>query len=326
MDARGPQFDDRSLCTDSRTFSVTTGSTSVSERQRTYSSPMAFRRALTDKLKVVAETSRWNLPQLQRQMAYDRFLERLYLVDDGWVVKGATALLAREIGVRATIDVDVYRAVERQAAEADIGRAADLDIGDWFRFDIGPARAHSDGAAGVRFPVTAYVGATEWAQFHVDLVGSNLRMTGEPDEMPALARIVMPDVAQHGYRVYPLVDHVADKVVAIIERHGDRPSTRFKDLVDLVAIITEASVDAKLQRTALQSEATRRGIILPNRFDVPDRELWKTGYESEAQRSLLPLAQTLDEALAIVRPFVDALLDETPIDHWDPTTLQWSRT
>ncbi len=243
-------------------------------------------------------------------MAYDRFLERLYLVDDGWVVKGATALLAREIGVRATIDVDVYRAVERQAAEADIGRAADLDIGDWFTFDMGPARAHLDGAAGVRFSVTAYVGATEWAQFHVDLVGSNLRMTGEPNEMPALARIVMPNVDQHGYRVYPLVDHVADKVVAIIERHGDRPSTRYKDLVDLVAIITEASVDAKLQRTALQSEATRRGIILPNRFDVPDRALWKTGYESEAQRSLLPLAQTLDEALAIVRPFVDALFDK----------------
>jgi len=256
-------------------------------------------------------------------MAYDRFLERLYLVDDGWVVKGATALLAREIGVRATIDVDVYRAVERRVAEADIGRAADLDIGDWFRFDIGPARAHSDGAAGVRFPVTSYVGATEWAQFHVDLVGSNLRMTGEPDEMPALARVVMPDVAQHGYRVYPLVDHVADKVAAIIERHGDRPSTRFKDLVDLVAIITEASVDAKLQRTAVKSEALRRGINLPDRFDVPDRALWKTGYESEAQRSLLPLAQTLDEALAIVRSFVDALFDGTAIGHWDPMTLQW---
>jgi|SRR5664280_213774 len=96
----------------------------MSERQRTYSSPVAFRRALTDKLKVIAETSQWNLSQLQRQMAYDRFLERLYLVDDGWVVKGATALLAREIGVRATIDVDVYRAAQRQVAEADIGRAA----------------------------------------------------------------------------------------------------------------------------------------------------------------------------------------------------------
>jgi hypothetical protein len=285
---------------------------------------MAFRRALTDKLKTLAETSRWSLPQLQRQMAYDRLLERLYLVDDGWVVKGATALLAREIGVRATIDVDVYRAVERQVAEADIGRAAVLDIGDWFRFEIGPARAHSDGAAGVRFPVTAYVGATEWAQFHIDLVGSSLCMTGDPDEMPALARVVMPDVAQHGYRVYPLVDHVADKVAAMIERHNDRPSTRFKDLVDLVAIITETSVDADLQRTAMQWEAARRGIILPDRFDVPDRALWETGYESEAQRSLLPLAQTLDEALAIVRPFIDALFDGTAIGHWDPMTLQWN--
>ena len=295
----------------------------MSERKRTYSSPRAFRRALTDKLKAVAQTSRWTLPQLQRQMAYDRFLERLYLIDDGWVVKGATALLAREIGVRATIDVDVYRAVEREVAEADIARAAVLDIGDWFRFDIGATRAHSDGATGVRFPVTAYVGATQWAQFHVDLVGSNLRLTGKPDDMPALARVVMPDVAQHGYRVYPLVDHVADKVAAIIERHGDRPSTRFKDLVDLVAIITEASVDAGLQRAAMQSEAERRGIIPPDRFDVPDRALWETGYESEAQRSFLPLAQTLDEALAIVRPFIDAVFDGTAIGHWDPITLQW---
>ena len=67
--------------------------------ERSYRSPGAFRRALTDKLKAKAETSRWTLPQLQRQMAYDRLLERLYLVDEGWVVKGATALLARVDGV-----------------------------------------------------------------------------------------------------------------------------------------------------------------------------------------------------------------------------------
>lgn len=72
-----------------------------------YRSPAAFRRALTDKLREVADTSRWTLQQLQRQMAYDRLLERLYLADDGWIIKGATALLARDIGVRATIDIDV---------------------------------------------------------------------------------------------------------------------------------------------------------------------------------------------------------------------------
>jgi len=260
-------------------------------------------------------------------MAYDRLLERLYLVDDSWVVKGATALLARDLAVRATIDVDIYRKAAREVAEADLRQAAVLDIGDWFRFDLGPARAVSDGGTGVRVPVTAFVGATEWAQFHVDLVGTDLHMTGAPEEMPALARVAMPDVEQHGYRVYPLVDHVADKVAAIIERHGegDRASTRFKDLVDLVAIVTETSVDAELQRTALKSEAKRRGISFPGHFDVPDRLLWQTGYASEAGRSLLPVAHTLDEALGIVRPYLDPILDGTATGRWDPKALRWVR-
>jgi hypothetical protein len=46
---------------------------------RTYASPSALRRALTDRLKALAATSRWSLPHLQRQIAYDRFLERLYM-------------------------------------------------------------------------------------------------------------------------------------------------------------------------------------------------------------------------------------------------------
>lgn len=85
---------------------------------------------------------------LQRQMAYDRLLERLYLVDQRWIVKGATALLARDIGVRATIDVDLYRTTALDTAEADLREAAGRDIGDWFRFEIGPR--HSRSAPGIR--------------------------------------------------------------------------------------------------------------------------------------------------------------------------------
>jgi hypothetical protein len=39
-------------------------------------------------------------------------------------------------------------------------------------------------------------------------------MTGQPDDVPPLARGVIPEVDQRGYRAYPLVDHVADKVAA----------------------------------------------------------------------------------------------------------------
>lgn len=293
---------------------------------RGYASPAEFRRALTDKLRAKAETSRWTLPQLQRQMAYDRLLERLYLVDEGWVVKGATALLARDIGVRATIDIDVYREAARDIAEAELRAAAAKDIGDWFAFEIGAARSVADAAVGIRLPVTAYVGTTVWVSFHVDLVGSDLRMTGEPEPVPPLARVVMPDVDQHGYRAYPLVDHVADKVAAMFELHGETsaPSTRYRDLVDLVAIVISASVDAAPQVTALRSEADRRGIALPVRFSVPDRALWEQGYAAEAGRSLLPVAHTLDEALATVTPFLDPLLEGSAGGRWDPEHRRWT--
>ncbi|HEV8489404.1 MAG TPA: nucleotidyl transferase AbiEii/AbiGii toxin family protein [Candidatus Limnocylindrales bacterium] len=295
------------------------------KRIHSYPSPQAFRQALTDKLREASGNGPWTLSQLQRQIAYDRLLERLYLVDDGWVVKGATALLARGIGVRATIDVDIYRERAREVAEAELREAAASDIGDWFTFELGPGRAVATDAA-VRIPVTAYVGTASWASFHVDLVGSDMRMTGQPDNVPPLARVLMPDIEQHGYRAYPLVDHIADKISAIVQRYNgqDRPSTRFKDLVDLVAIATGVSVTAHLQIAAMKSEAQRRGMPLPATFDVPDRAIWERGYAAEADRSLLPAARTLDEALRVVRPFVEPLLAGTAAGRWDPRDGRWA--
>lgn len=292
---------------------------------RHYDSPAAFRRALTDKLRDLAEQSRWSLPQLQRQIAYDRLLERLYLMDDEWIVKGAAALLARDLAVRETVDVDVYRTATRRAAEADLREAAQQDIGDWFRFEIGPGRPVSVGTPGVRLPVKAFIGATEWCAFRVDVVGSKIRITGQPEQVPPITHVAMPDIEQHGYRAYPLVDHIADKVAAIVQTYGPGrvPSTRYKDLVDLVAIVSQATVEVESQGAALKSEAERRGISLPAAFSVPDRELWAKGYAAEAGRSLLDTALTLDDALTVVTPFLNPLLNGTAAGTWDPKRGQW---
>ncbi len=102
------------------------------------------------------------------------------------------------------------------------------------------------------------------------------------------------------------------------------PSTRFKDLVDVVAIVLSAAVEAEPQLTALRSEAARRGITLPTHFGVPDRGLWKQGYAAEAGRSLLPVAHTLDDAVAIVTPFLDPLLDGSAVGTWNPERRQWT--
>lgn len=289
-----------------------------------YQTPAAFRRALTDRLKGLANKSRWTLSQLQRQIAYDRLLERLYVVNEAWVVKGATALIARDIGVRGTIDVDIYREVSGDEAERDLRSAGALDLGDWFRFELGPTQQMDDGKV-LRVPVTAYVGVTVWVGFRIDLLGSDLRMTGDAEHVPPMAQVLMPGVEQHGYRAYPLVDHIADKFTAILQRYGElqAPSTRFRDLVDLVSIVSMETVHGAMQQKALRSEAKRRGIVLPDRFDVPDRALWEGGYAAEARRSLLTMAHTLADALEVVRPFVDPLLDNSAIGEWSPEARRW---
>ena len=90
------------------------------------------------------------------------------------------------------------------------------------------------------------------------------------------------------------------------------PSTRYKDLVDLVAIVTSASVDADAQIAALRSEIDRREIApVPKRFAIPDRQLWEVGYANSARDSVLVVGRKLDEALAIVTPFVDPVFQGT---------------
>lgn len=67
-----------------------------------YASPEAVRRAVTDRLKSgrsgLCLGAPWTLADLQRQFAYDQLIERLYRVDDQWVIKGAAALLPAGLG------------------------------------------------------------------------------------------------------------------------------------------------------------------------------------------------------------------------------------
>lgn len=290
-----------------------------------YQTPEAARRAVTDELRRQAVDSPWSLSDLQRQYAYDQVVERLYRVDDRWVIKGATALLARRISVRHTIDIDVYRAGAIADVERQLRAAADLDIGDWMRFELGASvKVRAASAQAARVKVAAYLGIKVWARFGVDIVADGIHLTEEPDTVPPLTAIQQDDRERAQWRAYPLIDHVADKVCAILERHNGYPSTRFKDLVDLVAIVTSASIDADRQTDALLKEASRRNLRLPDRFDVPDRTMWEQGYRAEARRTVGLPAVTLDDALAVVRPFLDPLLAQTASGRWDPTGIRWT--
>ena len=290
-----------------------------------YNTPDAARTAITDKLRAEAAKGPWKLSDLQRQYAYDQLVERLYRVDADWVIKGATALLARRVSVRHTVDIDVYRAGAITEVERRMRAAAALDIGDWMTFEVGPRSMtiQAAGAQGARVKVTSLIGTKIWAPFQIDMVAEGIEMTGIPDAVPPLTDVEILDQDRAHWQAYPLVDHVADKVCAILERHNGHPSTRFKDLIDLVAITMRCTVPASLQMEALAKEATRRNLLLPTKFDVPDRTIWTAGYSAEARRTVGLTAITLDDALAVVRPFLDPLLEGVAADNWDPRNQAW---
>ena len=98
----------------------------MTEPDGRYKTPASARAAVTDKLRAQAKDSPWMLADLQRQYAYDQLVERLYRLDDRWVVKGATALLARRVSVRHTIDIDLYRPGAIADVERQVRDAADL--------------------------------------------------------------------------------------------------------------------------------------------------------------------------------------------------------
>lgn len=291
---------------------------------RRYRTPESARRAVTDKLRAEAASGPWTLMDLQRQYAYDQLIERLYRIDDKWVVKGATALLARRISVRHTIDIYLYRTGAINEVERLLREASTLDIGDWMHFEVGASvRIQASGAQGVRTRIRSFIGSKAWATFQADLVADGVLMSAEPDVVLPLTSVNIGNQMRTEWKAYPLVDHIADKICAILERHGGVSSTRYKDLVDLVAIIQRSEVLAKPQIIALSKEAERRDLALPREFDVPDHELWRIGYQAESRRTVGLSASRLDEALALVSPFIDPLLVGTATGRWEPKALSW---
>ena len=297
----------------------------MSDIRDRYQDPGSFRTALTQRLRRLAEQSPWTLAELQRQFAYDRLLQRLNILDDGWVLKGAAALLAREVSLRATRDIDLYRRAELVEVENKLREAVAIDLGDWFTFEAGPSRQMAAGVAGLSIAVTARIGIREWESFNVDVVGEAAGMTGEPETAPALARIDLVELRQPGYHVWPLADHIADKLAATFSTYGrsNRASMQVKDLIDLVILAHAAHLSAVEAIAAVRAQASRRELVLPQHFDIPDLEHWSGHYPIEARKVRGLVEQTLDDAVAVVRPFVDPILRESATGRWDPVGLRW---
>lgn len=289
-----------------------------------YRSAQAFGAALTARLKATAG-SRYSVSQLRRQFAYDRLLARLFTAaDQQWILKGGVSMLARLSIARHSADVDLLAGNDSPTAALSALRVAgSRDLGDFFTFTFEEPRSIVQGVQGVRVPTEARLGPRLFERFGVDLV-TGATITGQPETAAPIVPVRIPGLIQPDYRLYPLADSLADKVMAITERHHDRPSTRFRDLVDIVLIAHDQPVTAASLTAALTSEHLRRNNPAQPRLDAPDQTLWRAGYARTA-RDVPGLAETtLDQALAVARALLDPILTGSRTHGvWNPDTLTW---
>lgn len=261
---------------------------------------------------------------------FNRFLSRVFSEGEQseWVLKGGTGILARVASTRSTVDIDLYRqGFTLEQALEDLQRLAAKDFGDHFRFqysDHGPsigtdAQPYTDG---YRVEFDVYVGANRRGSLHIDLaVGAG--MTAEPSiDAPATA-LELPRLVSRPYRLYPVVDQVADKVCATMTEYQGKPSSREKDLVDLVVFATTQSIDGTALSFAIATEVRRRKMERFEQFNIPAN--WGRGY-AKLSKPVPHCAEypTVELARDLVSRLIDhALAGDADGRTWSPEARRW---
>jgi hypothetical protein len=265
-----------------------------------------------------------------RQAYFDRLLCRVF--SDGeisdWVLKGGTGVLARVPNARATKDIDLFkRGYKLGEALVDLRRLAALDLGDHFRFEYlrhetsiaGDQQPYADG---YRITFATYLGVKNLQPVRVDLV-TGLGDIDAIEFLDPINRIDLPRLATCKYRLYPVVNQIADKVCATMSAYASGPSSREHDLVDLVVFATTQTIDADSLRRWILVEAQSRGLGDIRKFEIP--KVWGSRY-GRAVRDIPTCLEyaSIADARGLMADFIDTVLENRALSgEWNPVTRQW---
>jgi hypothetical protein len=284
---------------------------------RTYSTAIAFRTALEERLKRTALADRMDVNLLRRQVSFDRLLARLFRDESvPWVLKGGYSLELRFKNARATVDIDltVQRVPATTLEGSDINavlqlmlqRAADVQLGDWFKYVIGPPLMDLTAApyGGARYPVEARMDGRTFSRFHLDVgIGDVVMQPLETIEgrdwlgFAGIASLQVTMIARE--------QQFAEKIHAYTLPRNTANS-RVKDLVDMALLIGSGGMDQQRILAALNLTFERRGTHdLPADLIPPPAE-WQLPFQALAEECGLPTEAA--EVFAAVQGYYEEVL------------------
>lgn len=263
-----------------------------------------------------------------RQALRDRFLCRVFSDPSGrFVLKGGSGLLARIPDARATRDID-FATSSRESSEstlAALNTLAEKDMGDYLTFKLTKCEEVLDENGYSRLLKLRYVtlmGHEEKDPILIDL-SLDCSMTFPPERISPANRVPIEGLEVCEYLVYPLPDQLADKLCAIMEMQpGGYPSSRMKDLVDVVLYATSETFLLGELRQAIRNECAKRGMEVPCSFKAPEH--WRQRFAAFAKGKLTADFASFDAASEIASQFFDPALTDSDGDlAWNPKSHCW---
>lgn len=288
-----------------------------------YATPSAFRDALETRLKT-AQTDGVGISRLRKRVVFERMLARLQAVaPDGWYLKGGFALELRLGGLaRTTKDIDIDWTISEDDATELLLDAAAYDLGDGFTFELRRDGADDDLAGdGQRWTIRADLAGREFERVAVD-VGFGKAPVVEPDTIAASHLLDFADIAPVTVPALAVEQHLAEKLHAYTRGYGDGPSSRVKDLVDVVVIAHTTTVDVGRLRLAVASIFQRRATHdVPDRLPTPPSD-WDRPWAKLVEH--LPADADLPSGFAAAARFWDPVLGRSVMTGtWNPVDSAW---
>jgi Nucleotidyl transferase AbiEii toxin, Type IV TA system len=278
-----------------------------------YTTPSAFRQALNDRLSTQAREQGIDRSRLQKRLAFERYLARLFTLQrERFVLKGGYALELR-LGDRARATQDLDFAVPIATPEAileDLRDAADLDLSDFLRYEVSlPSSRPLVGppAGGYRYRVEARLdGQFPYAILFLD-VGMGDVQLNPSEERLAHIDLEFAGLETPSFPITPLPEHFTEKLHAYTRPRSER--TRVKDLVDLVLIIGEL----KLEPNESLSQVIHATFALYSSHELPapqnlavPPETWREPFKATMLELQLEPTDAL-EAHGILVAFLERL-------------------
>ncbi|WP_279796860.1 nucleotidyl transferase AbiEii/AbiGii toxin family protein [Rothia dentocariosa] len=239
-----------------------------------------------------------------------------------WFLKGGNALIWRDPAARATRDLDLYYRDSQNIQEAikifmdsveyNPQSVPPLDVHMRVELNRQPHQEGEREAQALRVFITSLQGK-RLGQVSIDLVvGCCVTGIHEVRGNKSLADIFDVDINDlPEVNLYPIVDHIADKVSATMQSYSDnRPSSRVKDLVDIIILSRQGAVSniqfVDLFR-AIESERQQRNINpYYHGFVVPEN--WTEQMYQKESKVVKGIPQKLKDAVLEVQQFLNPVI------------------